>query len=119
MANKKYSAVDFRKKAEFGKYESVENPFTGISTPKFVKLFTLHYKPHTRTLNQEYLAISAGESETRVIVIRHNSKVSEGQSVRLDGLLYDIIKISPNDGYGWNNYDFITLKQAKKVGGKS
>ncbi|EHJ57618.1 hypothetical protein HMPREF9318_00093 [Streptococcus urinalis FB127-CNA-2] len=113
---KRYSPTDFRLKADFGSYESSTNPYTGISMPSFLKQFTLHYKPHTRTLNQEYLAISAGEIETRVIVIRHNVKVIEGQVVDLNGTLYDIIKISPNENFGFNKYDFLTLKRSKKVG---
>ncbi|MDU3800131.1 MAG: phage head closure protein [Streptococcus sp.] len=111
-----YSAVDFRAKADFGSYESVSNPYTGVSVPKFVKKFTLHYKSHTRTLNQEYLAVSAGESESRVIVIRHNSKVVEGQAVRLNGTVYNISKVSPDENFGLNRYDFVTLKKSEKVG---
>ncbi|MCO4566194.1 hypothetical protein Si078_01122 [Streptococcus infantarius subsp. infantarius] len=113
---KKYAAVDFRNKAEFGAYESVSNQFTGISVPKFVPKFTLHYKPHTRTLNQQYLAISAGESESRIIVIRHNSKVVEGLAVRLNDAVYNVDKISPDENFGLNRYDFVTLKKSEKVG---
>lgn len=79
MAKVRYLPSDFRFKADFGTYQSTPNKFTGVSVPKFVKQFTLHYKPHTRTLNQEYLAQQNGESDTRVIVIRHNAKVIEGQ----------------------------------------
>lgn len=113
-----YSAADFRAKADFGSYESVSNPYTGVSAPKFVKKFTLHYKSHTRTLNQEYLAVSAGESETRVIVVRHNAKVIKGLAVLLNGNVYDITKVSPDEGFGINKYDFITLKKSEKVGKK-
>lgn len=79
MPKVRYLPSDFRFKADFGTYQSTPNKFTGVSVPKFVKQFTLHYKPHTRTLNQEYLAQQNGESDTRVIVIRHNAKVIEGQ----------------------------------------
>lgn len=116
MARKQYKPTDFRHKAEFGAYESVPNPYTGVSVPKFVPKFTLHYKPHTRTLNQQYLAISAGESESRVIVIRHNSRVVEGQAVRLNGTVYNISKVSPDENFGLNRYDFVTLKKSEKVG---
>lgn len=116
MARKQYKSTDFRNKAEFGTYESVANPFTGVSVPKFVPKFTLHYKPHTRTLNQQYLAISAGESESRIIVIRHNSKVIEGLAVRLNGAVYNVDKISPDENFGLNRYDFVTLKKSEKVG---
>lgn len=116
MGRKQYKPTDFRNKAEFGAYESVPNQFTGVSVPKFVPKFTLHYKPHTRTLNQQYLAISAGESESRIIVIRHNSKVVEGQAVRLNSTVYNISKVSPDENFGLNRYDFVTLKKSEKVG---
>ncbi|SNU08712.1 phage head-tail adaptor, putative, SPP1 family [Streptococcus equinus] len=115
---KKYPSTDFRRTAEFGTYESTPNPYTGVSVPKFVEKLKLHYKPNTRTLNQEYLAVQAGFSETRIIIIRHNAKVTEGMQARLDGELYDIIKSSPDDNFGFSNYDFLTLKKSKKVGSK-
>ena len=97
MGRKQYKPTDFRNKAEFGAYESVPNQFTGISVPKFVPKFTLHYK-------------------SRVIVIRHNSKVVEGQAVRLNGTVYNISKVSPDENFGLNRYDFVTLKKSEKVG---
>ena len=112
----RYLPSDFRFKADFGTYQSTPNKFTGVSVPKFVKQFTLHYKPHTRTLNQEYLAQQNGESDTRVIVIRHNSKVIEGQVAVLNGTQYDIVRVSPNENFGLNRYDFLTLRKHKKVG---
>ncbi|SDJ74370.1 phage head closure protein [Streptococcus gallolyticus] len=115
---KKYPPTDFRHTAEFGTYKSVANPYTGVSVPKFVSKFKLHYKSNTRTLNQEYLAVQAGFSETRVIVIRHNMNVKEGMQARLNGELYDIIKTSPDDNFGFSNYDFLTLKKSEKVGSK-
>src|SRR5699024_4982922 len=116
MARKQYKPTDFRNKAEFGTYEAVANTVTGVSVTKYVPRFTLQYRPHTRTLNQQYLAISAGESESRVIDIRHNSKVAEGQSVRINGVIYNVDKISPDENFGLNRYDFVTLKKSEKVG---
>ncbi|QBX16216.1 hypothetical protein Javan237_0018 [Streptococcus phage Javan237] len=37
---------------------------------------------------------------------------------RLNGELYDIIKTSPDDNFGFSNYDFLTLKKSEKVGSK-
>ena len=104
MPKVRYLPSDFRFKADFGTYQSTPNKFTGVSVPKFVKQFTLHYKPHTRTLN------------TRVIVIRHNAKVIEGQVAVLNGTQYDIVRVSPNENFGLNRYDFLTLRKHKKVG---
>ena len=116
MPKVRYLPSDFRFKADCGTYQSTPNKFTGVSVPKFVKQFTLHYKPHTRTLNQEYLAQQNGETDTRVIIIRHNAKVIEGQVAVLNGAQYDIVRVSPNENFGLNHYDFLTLRKHKKVG---
>ena len=60
---------EFNKVADFGTTKSVENQYTGISIPKFVSLFKLHYKPHTRTLNQQYQATQA--SDHRRYTVQH------------------------------------------------
>lgn len=116
MVKIKYLPSDFRYKADFGTYQSAPNKFTGVSVPTFVKKFTLHYKPHTRTLNQEYLAQQNGETDTKVIVIRHNSKVTEGQVAVLNGVQYDIVRVSSDENFGLDCYDFLTLRKRKKVG---
>lgn len=116
MPKVRYLPSDFRFKADFGIYQSTPNKFTGVNVPKFVKQFTLHYKPHTRTLNQEYLAQQNDETDTKVIVIRHNAKVVKGQVAVLNGTQYDIVRVSPNENFGLNRYDFLTLRKRKKVG---
>ena len=103
MPKVRYLPSDFRFKADFGTYQSTPNKFTGVSV-------------HTRTLNEEYLAQQNGESDTRVIVIRHNAKVIEGQVAVLNGTQYDIVRVSPNENFGLNRYDFLTLRKHKKVG---
>ncbi len=113
---RRYLPSDFRQVAEVGTTKSVPNPYTGVSVPKYETLFKVHYKPHTRTLNQQYQAVQAGLTDTRVIVIRHNKKVSEGLKMKLDGVLYDIEQLSPDDTFGIGKYDFITLKKSSKVG---
>lgn len=116
MPKVRYLPSDFRFKADFGIYQSTPNKFTGVNVPKFVKQFTLHYKPHTRTLNQEYLAQQNDETDTKVIVIRHNAKVVKGQVAVLNGTQYDIVRVSPDENFGLNRYDFLTLRKRKKVG---
>ena len=51
---KQYLPSDFKNKAEFGTVKSPTNPNTGANIFAFVPSFTLHYKQHTRTLNQQY-----------------------------------------------------------------
>lgn len=107
---------EFNKVADFGTTKSVENQYTGISIPKFVSLFKLHYKPHTRTLNQQYQATQAKLDDTKVIIVRHNKKLTESLLVTIDGIQYSIVSISPDEGFGLNKYDYITLRKTNKVG---
>lgn len=113
---KQYLPSDFNKKVEFGTVKSTTNQNTGANIFAFVQSLTLHYKPHTRTLNQQYLAIQSGLSDTNVIVIRHNKSVTEALKVRLNKVVYDIVSINPDENFGFNKYDFVTIRKSTKVG---
>ena len=113
---KVFKPSDFRLRAEFGAIETVENEYTGSDETVFVPKLSLHYKPHTRTLNQQYLAGQNGLLDTRVIVIRHNKKVTENMLVKIDGVVYTIELISPDENLGVNKYDYITIRKNNKVG---
>lgn len=113
---KQYLPSDFKNKAEFGTVKSTTNPNTGANIFAFVPSFTLHYKPHTRTLNQQYLATQASLSDTKVIVVRHNNSVTDALKVRLNGIVYDIVLLSPDENHGFNRYDFVTIRKSTKVG---
>lgn len=113
---KQYLPSDFNKKVEFGTVKSTTNPNTGANIFAFVPSFTLHYKPHIRTLNQQYQATQASLQDSKVIVIRHNKSVTEALKVRLNKVVYDIVSISPDDNFGFNKYDFVTIRKSTKVG---
>lgn len=113
---KQYLPSDFKNKAEFGTVKSVLNPNTGVNTNSFVPSFTLHYKPHTRTLNQQYQATQASLQDSKVIVVRHNKKLTEALKIRLNGIVYDIVLLSPDENHGFNRYDFVTIRKSTKVG---
>ena len=36
--------------------------------------------------------------------------------MRLNGTVYNISKVSPDENFGLNRYDFVTLKKSEKVG---
>ncbi|WJQ86098.1 phage head closure protein [Streptococcus parasuis] len=113
---KQYLPSDFKNKAEFGTVKSTTNPNTGANIFAFVPSFTLHYKPHTRTLNQQYLATQASLQDSKVIVVRHNKKLTEALKIRLNGIVYDIVLLSPDENHGFNRYDFVTIRKSTKVG---
>lgn len=113
---KRYLPSEFSKVASFGEIKSAPNA-AGVNIPKFIKLFTLHYRPVRRTQNQTYLAKQSGLDDTVDICIRHNPKVTEKLQVEIRGIKYDIVTISPDESTGFGKYDYITLRAKKKVGG--
>ena len=94
----------------------MDNQYTGISIPKFVSIFKMHYKPLTRTINQKYQDTQAKLDDTKVIKVRHNKKLTESLLVTIDGIQYSIVTISSDESFGLNKYDYITLRKTKKVG---
>ncbi len=112
---RKFLPSEFNKKAEFCTMTSSPNA-AGVNVPRLTTAFTLHVKPQKRTLNQQYQATQAGLDDTIVIVCRHNKQLNKNLVVRLKGVVYDIVTISPDDGFGFNKYDYITLRKQKKVG---
>ncbi|MCS4488380.1 phage head closure protein [Streptococcus sciuri] len=105
----------FNKKAAFCTMTSKPNA-AGVNVPRLEVAFSLHVKPQKRTLNQQYQATQAGLSDTIVIVCRHTKGLKESYKVMMDGVTYDIVTISSDEGFGFSKYDYITLRAQKKVG---
>lgn len=112
---RKFLPSEFNKKAVFCTMTSSPNA-AGVNVPRLTTAFTLHVKPQKRTLNQQYQATQAGLDDTIVIVCRHNKKLNDSYKVRMDGVTYDIVTISSDSSFGFNKYDYITLRKQKKVG---
>lgn len=106
----------FRHVGEFGISKSVESPITGISSPRFSKLFTLHYARRNQTISDRYQAAGTTYEDTTIIVIRHNRDLAAQDVVyvKIDGKLYKCISYSVNDDT-YNAMDLLTLKHVKKV----
>ena len=88
MARKQYKPTDFRNKAEFGAYESVPNQFTGVSVPKFVPKFTLHYACATQNRwsgekAEEYDQIIA-DCATMTDQTERYAKFAEAEKILMD-----------------------------------
>lgn len=111
-----YQPYRFTHTADFGVPKSVESPITGISSPRFSKLFTLHYARRNQTISDRYQAAGTTYEDTTIIVIRHNRDLAAQDVVyvKLDGKLYKCISYSVNDDT-YNAMDLLTLKHVKKV----
>ncbi|GAY74348.1 phage head closure protein [Lentilactobacillus kosonis] len=104
-------------RAEFGTIDEQVNPNTGANRKAFVPQFTLWCAIRTRTLNQMFAAKSAGLEDTRTIAVRHNQHIVEELRVRLNGEVYRIVNISPDDSNNFIAFDFITLTKTDGVKG--
>lgn len=104
-------------RANFGTIKEELNPNTGSNSKIFVSEFALWCAFRTRTINQMFAAKAAGLEDTRTIAVRHNPKVIETYRVQIDGDLYKIENISPDDTNGFMTFDFITLSKITGVKG--
>lgn len=111
-----YQPYRFTHTADFGIPKSVENPVTGISSPEFSKLCTLHYARRNQTISDRYSAAGTAYEDTTLIMIRHNRDLSSRDVlyVKLDGKLYSVVSYSVNNDT-YNSMDLLTLKHVKKV----
>ncbi|WP_056960183.1 phage head closure protein [Liquorilactobacillus satsumensis] len=116
MPQIRYSPSDMVKKANFGGVQSVKNKFSGANVPTFVKQFTLHYKDIKRTLTQTYMLQGTELQDTKIIAVRHNSKLVDTMKVQISGDSYDIKDISVDDSNDYITYDLITIAKVKKGG---
>lgn len=112
----KYTPQEMSKKADFGGTQSIKNRFSGAYIPTFVKEFTLHYKTIKRTLTQTYMLQGTELQDTKVIAVRHNSKLVNTLKVQIGEDIYSIKDISIDDSNDYIVYDLITISKDKKGG---
>lgn len=100
--------------AQFGIIKSEKNKYTGVSVPKFVPQFTLHYALYRRSVTQRYLdALDSEKTDDLLIYIRHNNKVLDTMQVKIADTTYNIEEISPSNNSPVD-YDLITLTKVTK-----
>lgn len=83
-----------------------------IST--FVPAYSLHFKQQKRTLTQQYLLVGTRLDNSLVIIVRHDDRNVSQQQARIDGVVYDIADVSPDDSNNAIRYDYLTLVKITK-----
>lgn len=114
MMSKRIPVSQFTKRVEFGTVESVYNRDSGTNLPSFITRMTLWAKQQRRSLSNQYKLMGTEMQDSIVVIIRHNADVTRSLSARLNGTVYDIVDISPDDSE-YFTYDYLTLLKHKKV----
>lgn len=113
-----YQPYQFNRIVTFGDTSSYKNA-AGVRVPKFNPQFNLHFYQVKKTLTQQYLALKSEYQDTINLVVRHDSRIADMTECQLDGnakTTYSIIDYSP-DNSTYLAYDYVTIKDTKKVGG--
>jgi SPP1 family predicted phage head-tail adaptor len=99
---------DFSRTVELGGPKS-HRTGAGLNVSTFVPAYTLHYKQQKRTLTQQYLLVGTRLDNSLVIITRHDDRNVNQQQARIDGVVYDVADVSPDDSNNIVRYDYLTL----------
>lgn len=116
---KKITPSLFNQRCEFGSIKTVQNEVNMGQHIEFLANFSLWCYAKKRTLRQEYEVYNTELADSIVLVIRHNPKVNKQLKVKYHGNLYDILTTNVADSFNFMAYDSLTIREIKKVGGKS
>lgn len=111
MAN--FKAADFSRTVELGVPRSHKTG-AGINITSFVPAYSLHFKQQKRTLTQQYTLVGTRLDNSITIITRHDTRNAAQQQARLDGIVYDIADVSPDDSNDAIRYDYLTLTKITK-----
>ena len=109
----------FNKRCGFGTIKSVQSENSIGYKSEYVEQFSLWCYPKKRTLRQQYDLYGTELDDSLVLIVRHNSKINKQLKVKYNGEIYDILNISSDDSLNYMSYDYLTIKQIKKSGGKN
>lgn len=113
-----YQPYQFNRIVTFGNAISYTNA-AGVQVPDFNPQFKLHFYQLKKTLTQQYMALKTEYQDTINLVVRHDDRIADMTECRIDGdtkTTYSIIDYSP-DSSTYLSYDYVTVKDVKKVGG--
>ena len=109
----KFKVADFSRKAELGSPQSHKTS-AGINVTSFVPAYSLHFKQQKRTLTQQYTLVGTRLDNSITIITRHDDRNANQKQARIDGVVYDISDISPDDSNDAIRYDYLTLTKVTK-----
>jgi SPP1 family predicted phage head-tail adaptor len=104
---------DFSKTVELGSPQSHRTK-AGLNVSVFVPAYTLHFKQQKRTLTQQYTLIGTRLDNSITIIVRHDDRNIAQQQARIDGVVYNVADVSPDDSNNAIRYDYLALVKITK-----
>lgn len=112
MANS-FKPSDFSHVVELGSPKS-HRTGAGLNISTFVPAYSLHFKQQKRTLSQQYTLVGTRLDGSVTIIVRHDDRNVNQQQARIDGILYNLANVSPDDSNDAIRYDYLTLVKITK-----
>lgn len=111
---KNYSLNRLNKRVQFGTVKSVQNLINGTTQQKFVPLFTVWCGDYTLTISNTISLTGTTSTTNKLIVVRHDERITTALLAILDGITYKVAGISSDSEL--NAYDVITLTKVNGHG---
>ncbi|MDN4555195.1 phage head closure protein [Lacticaseibacillus paracasei] len=108
-----FKPSDFSRKVDLGSPQSHKTG-AGINVTSFVPTYSLHFKQQKRTLTQQHTLVGTRLDNSITVIVRHDIRNASQQQARIDGIVYDISDISPDDSNDAIRYDYLTLVKTTK-----
>ena len=108
-----FKPSDFSRTIELGSPKS-HTTGAGLNITSFVPAYSLHFKQQKRTLTQQYTLVGTRLDNSITVIVRHDVRNASQQQARIDGIVYDISDISPDDSNDAIRYDYLTLVKTTK-----
>lgn len=108
-----FKPSDFSRIVEIGSPQS-HRTGAGLNISSFVSAYSLHFKQQKRTLTQQYTLVGTRLDNSITIITRHDTRNAAQKQARLDGVVYDIADVSPDDSNDAIRYDYLTLTKITK-----
>jgi SPP1 family predicted phage head-tail adaptor len=108
-----FKPSDFSRKVDIGSPQS-HRTGAGVNISSFVPVYSLHFKQQKRTLTQQYTLVGTRLDNSITIIVRHDARNINQKQARLDGVVYDIADVSPDDSNDAIRYDYLTLTKTTK-----
>ncbi|GAK31968.1 prophage protein [Weissella oryzae SG25] len=114
----KINGLEFNQRCEFGTFQNTDYDVNGQMKQEFVPEFKVWFGYRQQTISQQYELEGLGESEIKIIAIRHNSEIKHGLYCKIKDDLFMVATNSSDErvGNGLNSYDVITLRRVEKRG---
>ena len=109
----KFKVADFSRKVDLGSPKSHKTG-AGLNITSFVPDYSLHFKQQNRTLTQQYTLVGTRLDNSITIITRHDTRSVAQQQARIDGIVYEIADVSPDDSNDAIRYDYLTLVKTTK-----